>query len=132
MYMKRGWGQQVGITSNKSGPNLFDTAASGRNLGTNEYSNQLDVVGENQELKQFRPGQQQRPQTTHKPGVRRVNFQTIREGPVSKSRVSRTRMNQGLSSNNAIASLRGRPEFNKSDANDIHNIAGLPSPNQKS
>jgi hypothetical protein len=112
MYMKRGWGAQAGITSNGSGPNLFDAAASGT-LGANEDNNQLDVVGENQEVKAFRPGQQQRPQTTHKPGVRRVNFQTIREGPVSKSRVSRSRMNQGLSSNNAMASLRGRADYNK-------------------
>jgi len=50
MYMKRGWGAQPGITSNKSGPNLFDTAASGT-LGAPEYNNQLDVVGENQEIK---------------------------------------------------------------------------------
>ena len=60
MYMKRGWGAQAGITSNQSGPNLFDAAASGT-LGATEYNNQLDVVGENQEVKAFRPGQQQRP-----------------------------------------------------------------------
>jgi hypothetical protein len=57
MYMKRGWQQNVGIVSNRSGPNLLETI-SGRNSRANDVGHQLDVVGENSEIKPFRAGQQ--------------------------------------------------------------------------
>lgn len=118
------------ISGNMSGPNLFESG-SGMDSRAQKPRRQLDIVGENPEMKSYRSGQQQRPQTTtQKPGVRRVNFQTIQEGPISKSRVyTRQRMNPGYSGN---LGEPARMDIHQADTNEMTNIGTLLLPNQKS